>query len=80
MARRYNVSEATISRLLAASRAGALKSSANGQAGKETAPADRIAGALVALQLIVRFARLASSTALNPNTVHLSVWSLYIAG
>jgi len=61
MARRYNVSEATISRLLAASRAGALRSSASGQAGKETAPADRIAGVLPVSALDERLAIVGTS-------------------
>jgi len=61
MARRYNVSETTISRLLAASRAGALRSSASGQAGKETAPADRIAGVLPVSALDERLAIVGTS-------------------
>ncbi len=61
MARRYNVSEATISRLLAASRAGALRSAANGQTGKETAPADRIAGVLPVSALDERLAIVGTS-------------------
>ncbi len=46
MARRYRVSEATISRLLAARRAGSMEALRRGQAGEDTAPADRIAGVL----------------------------------
>jgi len=61
MARRYSVSEATISRLLAASRAGALVPSANGQAGKDTAHADRIAGVLPVSALDERLAIVGTS-------------------
>ena len=46
MARHYNVSEATVSRVLAAARAGALAPLARGQAGKDAGHADRIAGVL----------------------------------
>lgn len=46
MARDYDVSEATISRLLAARRAGALTFLATGQAEEDTAVADPIAGVL----------------------------------
>jgi len=46
MARRYRVSEATISRLLATRRAGASAALRCGQAGEDTDPADRIAGVL----------------------------------
>ena len=46
MARRYRVSEATISRVLAAARTGALAPLARGQAGKDAGHADRIAGVL----------------------------------
>ncbi len=46
MARRYRVSEATISRLLAARRAGSMEALRRGQAGEDTAAADRIAGVL----------------------------------
>ncbi len=61
MARRYGVSEATISRLLAASRAGALVPSANGQAGKDTAHADLIAGVLPVSALDERLAIVGTS-------------------
>ena len=44
MARLYRVSEATVSRLLAARRAGASAGLQRGQAGEDTAAADRIAG------------------------------------
>ena len=46
MARRYDVSEATVSRVLAAARAGAVAPLASGQAGKDAGHADRIAGVL----------------------------------
>ncbi len=46
MARHYKVSEATVSRVLAAARAGALAPLARGQAGKDAGHADRIAGVL----------------------------------
>ena len=46
MARHYKVSEATISRVLAAARAGALAPLARGQSGKDAGHADRIAGVL----------------------------------
>jgi len=61
MARRHGVSEATISRLLAASRAGALVPSASGQAGKDTASADRIAGVLPVSALDERLAIVGTS-------------------
>ncbi len=61
MARRHNVSEATISRLLAASRAGDLVPSGSGQAGKDTAHADRIAGVLPASALDERLAIVGTS-------------------
>ncbi len=68
MARRYNVSEATISRLLAASRAGALRSAANGQTGKDTVPADRIAGVLPVSALGERLAIVGTSGSGKPST------------
>ncbi len=68
MARRYSVSEATISRLLAASRAGALVPSANGQAGKDTAHADRIAGVLPVSALGERLAIVGTSGSGKPST------------
>ncbi len=46
MARRFRVSEATISRLLAAQRAGSMEALRRGHAGEDTASADRIAGVL----------------------------------
>jgi len=61
MARRYGVSEATISRLLAASRAGALVPSESGQAGKDTAHADLIAGVLPISALDERLAIVGTS-------------------
>jgi len=61
MARRHGVSEATISRLLAAGRAGALVTLARGQAGKDTAPADRIAGVLPISALDERLAIVGTS-------------------
>jgi len=61
MARRHGVSEATISRLLAASRAGALVPSANGQAGKDAAHADLIAGVLPVSALDGRLALVGTS-------------------
>jgi len=61
MARRYGVSEATISRLLAASRAGALVPSANRHAGKDTAHADLIAGVLPVSALDERLALVGTS-------------------
>jgi len=61
MARRYGVSEATISRLMAASRAGALAPSARGQAGKDTAHADLIAGVLPVSALDERLAIVGTS-------------------
>ncbi len=68
MARRYGVSEATISRLLAASRAGALVRSASGQAGKDTAHADRIAGVLPVSALDERLAIVGTSGSGKPST------------
>jgi len=61
MVRRYGVSEATISRLLAASRAGALVPSASGQAGKDMAHADLIAGVLPVSALDERLAIVGTS-------------------
>lgn len=46
MAQHYKVSQATVSRVLAAARTGALAPLARGQAGKDTGHADRIAGVL----------------------------------
>jgi len=61
MARRYGVSEATISRLLAASRAGTLVPSADGQAKEDTTVADRIAGVLPVSALDERLAIVGTS-------------------
>jgi len=61
MARRHHVSEATISRLLAAARAGALASPASGRPGKDTASADRIAGVLPVSALDERLAIVGTS-------------------
>jgi len=61
MARRHNVSEATISRLLAAARAGALVPAASGRPGKDAASADRIAGVLPVSALDERLAIVGTS-------------------
>jgi len=68
MARRHGVSEATISRLLAASRAGALVSLASGHAGKDTAHADLIAGVLPVSALDERLAIVGTSGSGKPST------------
>jgi len=61
MARRYRVSEATISRLLAARRAGASAPSPHGQAGEDAVAADRIAGVLPLAALDDRLAIVGTS-------------------
>jgi len=68
MARRYSVSEATISRLLAASRAGSLVPAANGRAGKNAVHADLIAGVLPVSALDERLAIVGTSGSGKPNT------------
>jgi len=61
MARRYRVSEATISRLLAAQRAGASAALRRGSMGEDTAAADRIAGVLPLAALDDRLAIVGTS-------------------
>jgi len=61
MARRYRVSEATISRLLTRHRAGASARAPHGQAGEDTAAADRIAGFLPLAALDDRLAIVGTS-------------------
>jgi len=61
VARRYGVREATISRLLAASWMGAVVPSASGQARKDTAHADLIAGVLPVSALDERLAIVGTS-------------------
>jgi len=61
VARRYRVSEATISRLLAARRAGASAALRRGHAGEDAAAADRIAGVLPLAALDDRLAIVGTS-------------------
>jgi len=68
MARRYKVSEATISRLLAATRVNGPAPSASGPAGKSAGHADRIAGVLPASTLDERLAIVGMSGSGKPST------------
>jgi len=61
MARRYRVSEATISRLLTRHRAGASAPPLHGHAGEDAAAADRIAGVLPLAALDDRLAIVGTS-------------------
>ena len=65
MARHYKVSEATVSRVLAAARMGALAPLARGQAGKDAGHADRIAGVLPFSALDGRLAIVGTSGSSN---------------